>query len=128
MYALTTGLAFAFARDERTFAMAHVICGTCSGMWLTATAALPQVLLPRLKFATFASVLVISYGIAKLAIGPIVGTILDFVNGDKPPASRDYHLIYLWACCFITLSLLVTLVVHKFFMAYGGRRAYVAPE
>jgi MFS family permease len=128
MYALTTGLAFLFVRDQRTFAMAHVICGTCSGMWLTATAPLAQVLLPRLKFATYASVLVICNGVARLTIGPVVGTILDWVNDGKPPAARDYHLIYLWACVFITLSLLVTLVVNRHFVLYGGTRSYAPPE
>src|SRR5262249_32036465 len=123
-----TAVAFVFVRDERTFAMAHVICGTCSGMWLTATAALPLVLLPRLKFATFASVLAICYGLAKLVIGPFVGAILDHVNAGKAATQRDYHLIYLWACVFITLSLLVTVVVHRYFMRYGGPRGYVAPE
>src|SRR5436190_1766951 len=48
MYALSTSLAFAFVRDQRSFALAHVICGTCSGMWLTATAPMAQVLLPRM--------------------------------------------------------------------------------
>jgi MFS family permease len=128
LYALSTALAFLFVRDERTFAMSHVICGTCSGMWLTATAALPQVLLPRLKFATYASVLLICYGVAKLTIGPIVGTILDAVNAGRTNANRDYHLIFLWACIFITLSLLVTLNVHRYFIRYGGPRGYVAPE
>jgi hypothetical protein len=121
-------VAFLFVHDQRTFAMAHVICGTCSGMWLTATAALPLVLLPRLKFATFASVLAICYGLAKLVIGPIVGAILDHVNGGRIATQRDYHLIYLWACIFVTAAMGVTLIVHRYFMMYGGPRKYVAPE
>ena len=128
MYSVTTGLAFVFVRDQRTFALAHVICGTCSGMWLTATAPMSQVLLPRMKFATFASVLAICLAVAKLVCGPLVGWLLDKMNAGKPAAMRDYHFVYLWSCVFITLSLLVTFIVHKYFMAYGGKRGYVAPE
>jgi MFS family permease len=127
MYALTTGIAFVVVRNERTFALAHVICGTCSGMWLTATAPLPQVLLPRMKFATFASVLAICYGCAKIVIGPMVGTLLDWVNVGKTATQRDYHLIYGWASFFMTLSLIVTLIVHRYFMRYGGPKGYVPP-
>jgi hypothetical protein len=96
-------------------------------MWLTATAPMAQVLLPRLKFATFASGMVICYGLGKLAIGPLLGTILDSVNHGKAPANRDYHLIYLWTCIFITASLVATIVVYKYFMAYGGQKHYVPP-
>jgi MFS family permease len=128
MYAITTALAFLFVRDARTFAMAHVICGTCSGMWLTATAALPQVMLPRLKFATFASVLAICYGMAQLSIGPLVGTLLDYMNAGKTGTQRDYHLIFGWASAFITLSMLATLVVYRYFVAHGGPKGYVPPD
>ena len=64
LYAATTGLAFAFVHDAATFAAAHVICGTCSGFWITSTAPLAPALFPRLKFATFASALVIANAIA----------------------------------------------------------------
>jgi MFS family permease len=128
LYAVSTGIAFVFVRDARTFAAAHVICGTCSGFWLTATAPLAPALLPKMKFATFASVLVIASSIAGIVTAPIIGAIVEYLNRGKPAAARDYHVMYLWACGFITLSLVVTLVVHRHFMAYGGRRAYVAPE
>jgi MFS family permease len=128
MYAMSTGLAFFFVRDQQTFALAHVICGTCSGMWLTATAPMAQVLLPRMKFATFASVLAICQATARLLVGPIVGWLLDFMNAGKTASTRDYHFIYLWACVFVTLSLMVTLVVYRKFMEHGGPKHYVAPE
>src|SRR5205814_10434486 len=109
LYALSTAVAFMFVRDARTFAAAHVICGTCSGFWLTATAPLAPALLPKLKFATFASVLVIAQAIAQMITAPVTGAILEHLNKGKPPIARDYHPIYLWACVFISLSLLVTL-------------------
>jgi len=128
LYAVTTGWAFAFVHDAPTFAAAHVICGTCSGFWITSTAPLAPVLLPKLKFATFASGLVIASSLAQLITSPIIGAIVVSLNKGKAPLQRDYHVIYLWACCFITLSMLVTLIVHRYFMAYGGRKHYVAPE
>jgi MFS family permease len=128
LYAVTTGLAFVFVRDAGSFAAAHVICGTCSGFWLTATAPLGPALLPKLKFATFASVLIVGSSIAQLITAPIIGAIVEHLNHGKPPIARDYHVMYLWASIFITLSLMVTLIVHRYFMAYGGRRGYVAPE
>jgi MFS family permease len=128
LYSVSTCLAFLFVRDATTFAAAHVICGTCSGFWITATAALGPALLPKLKFATFASALIVAGSVAQLITSPIIGAIVEHLNQGKPAAARDYHVIFLWACAFITMSLLVTLIVHKYFEAYGGRRAYVAPE
>jgi hypothetical protein len=125
---VTSGIAFAYVHDARTFAAAHVICGTCSGFWLTASASLGPALLPKLKFATFASALIVAENAARVVTSPIIGAIVVRLNRGRPVELRDYHVMYLWACVFITSSLLVTLVVHKYFMAYGGRRAYVAPE
>jgi MFS family permease len=128
MYALVTLLAFFFVRDWRTFAAAHVICGTCSGIWLTATAPLAPALLPKMKFATFASALGVCTALGTLIASPVVGRLLDFVNQGKPPTARDYHYIYIWAATFITLSLIVTLIVYKKFQTYGGPTHYTAPE
>jgi len=128
MYAITTLLAFFFVRDFRTFAAAHVLCGTCSGIWLTTTAPLGQVILPKMKFATFASAMGIFGAFGQMITAPIVGWILDRINGDRVSDIRDYHHIYLWATCFITLSMLVMLVVLRYFKSYGGTRNYVAPE
>ncbi len=128
MYAASTLLAFFLVRDARTFAAAHVICGTCSGIWLTATAPLGPALLPKMRFATFMSATGISIAIGSMITAPIVGRWLDYVNRHQPPGSRDYHYIYLWASGFVTLSLIVTLVVYKKFMNYGGPKHYDAPE
>jgi MFS family permease len=127
-YGLTTGVAYLYVHDAGTFAAAHVICGTISGFWLTATAPLAPALLPKLKFATFASALIIAQSLAQIVASPIIGWIVVRVNHGRPPELRNYHVIYAWACVFITLSMLVTLIVHRYFMQYGGRKNYVAPE
>ena len=110
MYGISTFIAFLFVHDWRTFAAAHVICGTISGFWITSTAPLAQLFLPRMKFATFASALGICTALGSMVTAPIMGKILDLLNGVNTSAtSRDYHTIYLWASCFVTASLCVTL-------------------
>jgi hypothetical protein len=60
--------------------------------------------------------------------GPIIGWIMDLLNPGRTIEKYDFHYIYLWASGFILLSLGVTWIVYKKFMAYGGPAAYVAPE
>ncbi len=128
LYAILNGIAFVFVRDARMFAAAHVIVGSCSGMWLTATASLGPALLPKMKFAMFASVLLIAESVGRMVTAPIIGAILEHYNKGKPPIQREYHIMYLWSSVFIFLSFLAMLVVHKYFMSYGGPRQYVAPD
>src|SRR4029077_14574992 len=104
-----------------TFAAAHVICGALAGFWLTATASLGPALLPKLKFAQFLSAMTICYSAAMAATAFLSGWILDSMH-------NDYHYIYLMACTAMTASLVVSVVVYKKFLAYGGPRGYVAPE
>jgi MFS family permease len=129
LYGVVTFAAFLYVHDSRSFAIAHVVCGTVSGFWLTSTAPLAQVLLPRMKFATFASALGIFTALGTALTAPIMGRILDHLNGAHTPANaRDYHTIYLWASCFVILSLSVTVVVYHRFKQQGGPWNYVAPE
>src|SRR5205807_40835 len=92
-YYLWFFLSFFLAHDAGTFAAAHVICGTCSGFWLTATAPLGPALLPKLKFATFASVLIVASSVAQGITSPIIGAIVTYLNRGKPPLTRDYHVM-----------------------------------
>jgi Na+/melibiose symporter-like transporter len=128
MYTTTTIIAYFFVHGRASFIAAHVICGTCSGIWLTATAPLPQMLFPKVKFATFASCLLNFWAIGSMITGPVMGYALDRLNPGVAPIHRDYHTIYLWACVFIGLSLLATMEVYRRFMAMGGPKGYVAPE
>jgi len=128
LYGAATLLAFFLVRGAPMFAAAHVICGTISGMWLTATAPLGAVLLPRRKFATYASALGICTAVGGMIAGPIIGWILDRLNVGKTIEHYDFHYIYLWASCFIFCSLGVSFVVYEKFKTYGGPQNYVAPE
>jgi maltose/moltooligosaccharide transporter len=128
LYAVVTLVAFFFVRSARAFAAAHVICGACSGIWLTASAPLGPRLLPKSKFASYVSALGIFTSIGTMIVGPLVGALLDWLNLGRKIEQYDFHYMYLWASIFITLSLVVTLVVYRRFLAYGGTHGYVAPE
>jgi hypothetical protein len=103
------------------FGMAHVICGTCAGFWLTATAPLGPALLPKSRFTQLLSANHICVASGMIIVAYLCGRFLDRVH-------HDYHFIYLWACVFITASFLVTLMLYKRFEQLGGRENYVAPE
>ena len=120
-YAVTTLLAFLFVKNAFTFGMAHVICGSCAGFWLTATAPLGPALLPKGRFTQLLSANHICVAIGMIVVAYACGRFLDRMH-------HDYRYIYLWACVFITASLLVTLMLHRRFEQLGGRENYVAPE
>jgi MFS family permease len=121
LYAMTSLLAFFFVRTPATFAAAHVICGACAGMWLTATAPLGPAILPKLKFMQYLSAMHIVAALGRIIISYACGRFLDRVH-------HDYHYIYIWACVLITMSLIASFVVYRKFMALGGPRSYVPPE
>src|SRR5262249_52956409 len=112
LYAVTTLLAFLLVRNALMFGMAHVICGTCAGMWLTATAPLGPALLPKNRFTRLLSANHIVVATGMIVVAYTCGSFLDLVN-------HNYRFIYLWACVFITASLLVTLKLHKRFQQLG---------
>src|SRR5205823_5477572 len=121
LYAVTTLLAFFFVKNAFMFGVAHVVCGTCAGFWLTATAPLGPALLPKARFTQFLSANHICVAIGMMLVAYGSGRVLDYLN-------HDYRFIYLWACVFVSGSVVVTLMLHKRFMQLGGPKYYVAPE
>jgi MFS family permease len=121
MYATVSLLAFLFVRGPIMFGVAHVVCGSCAGFWLTATAPLGPALLPKAKFTTFLSANHICVATGMLLVAPACGEFLDLIHS-------QYHYIYLWASVFMSGAVVVTLVLHRRFMDLGGPTGYVAPE
>ena len=99
----------------------QVFCGTIAGSWSTATASLSPMLLPKMKYATFASAMGICVSVGVMCASVIAGRYFDLIH-------HDYRYIYLWAFIFTMLSLLALLSVHRKFLALGGQKGYVAPE
>ena len=121
LYVIVTLTTFLFVRGVNPLGYAQVICGTIAGCWMTATSPLGPMLLPRAKFATFASAMGVVTSIGLMVVSLLCGRLLDVMN-------HDYRYIYLWASIFTALSLLATIVVYRKFQALGGTRSYVAPE
>jgi Na+/melibiose symporter-like transporter len=128
MYAVATLLAFFYVRSAPAFAVAHVVCGSISGIWLTATAPLGPALLPRAKFATLLSAVGICSAIGRFITAPVIGWLLDRMNPGRPIQQYDFHYIFLWTATFTTLSLGASFVLYRYFMAFGGPKNYVAPD
>jgi maltose/moltooligosaccharide transporter len=94
-----------YIHDRTSFAVAFVITNTLAGMWLTATAPLAPLLLPRLKFAQYACAL----GILNSVLNLVFRAAGRRVPGSVPPpvplyisdgfcagvgcSCRDSHLI-----------------------------------
>ena len=120
LYTMATLWAFFFVHTAPLFAAAHVICGTIAGFWLTATAPLGPALLPKSKYAQFASAAGICASLGQMIVGPACGWFIDAMH-------REYRFIYLWACVLMFLSLLVTLVLYQRFQQLGGTKHYTPP-
>ncbi len=110
-----------YARSVTTFGIAVVAHGVLAGSWMTATASLGQTLLPRARFAQFASAMELVRSLGTAAIGPITGWVLDM-------SDHAYRLTYLAGGVITVLALSSGLVLHAKFMALGGPRNYSVPE
>ncbi len=102
-YAVLTLLAFFFVHNALTFAVAFVSTGTVAGMWLTVTAPLGPTLLPKSKYASYASALGIINAVGVMIGAPLVGRVMDYLNPGLEVEHYDYHYIYLWASAFMSL-------------------------
>lgn len=120
-YALVTLLTFFIVRGPISVGVMQVFCGTIAGCWMTATAPLGPMLLPKAKFATFNSAVSVCTALGLMVISPICGRLLDLTN-------HNYRYIYLWAFLFTCMSIGASLIVYRRFQQFGGTRSYVAPE
>jgi MFS family permease len=120
LYALATLWASIFATDVKTLFFAIILQGVLAGAWMTGTAALGQMLLPKLKFAEFASASGIVGCIGTMIVGPIMGAILDHTG-------HDYRLIFVADCILAVLACLSSLRLYYKFIALGGPANYLPP-
>jgi hypothetical protein len=120
LYAFSTLWGFIYAKDARTYEIALVAHVVLSGCYFTATASLAQALLPRAKFAQFASAAVVLTSIARMVVGPSLGFILDHTN-------HNYRLTFLAGLILCLITIIVMLIVYRQFLTYGGHKSYVAP-
>jgi MFS family permease len=121
VYALINLWAGVFVCNTWTFKMAFFGCGIVTGVWMTATASLPQRLLPAGKFAEYYSAAGIVNCISQILIGPILGMFLDYTH-------HAYRYIFFVSLGLTALCLWACMALHRKFMALGGPDNYVAPE
>ena len=105
----------------KSFGLVFMAHGVLSGCYFTGAAALGQMLLPKLKFAEFASASALLLAGANIILGPAMGWVLD-VSG------HDYRYTFAAGGVIALLAFGATLVVYRRFMALGGPRGYMAPE
>jgi len=121
LYTLVALWGAIFASNQWHFTIAFVVHGVLAGAFFTSTASIGQRLLPKARFAQFASALGIVICIGSLIIGPLSGALLDHVH-------HDYRFTFLLGGVFAIAAFLLLLVVYREFLALGGPRHYVAPE
>lgn len=121
LYAVATLWGGLFATNAARFAIALVATGVLSGMWQTATASLPQRLLPQASFAQYASAMGIVGGLCNIVLPPLVGRFLDLTG-------HVYRYTHFVSCGLAVLALATSFIVYRKFTALGGPKGYVAPE
>lgn len=110
-----------FARTPAAFAVAFVLHGVLSGMFLTTTASMGQRLFPRSKFAQFASAQGIIIGLGYFLLPPLVGALLDATG-------HTYRFTFYCAGVLGFAGAALLYVAYREFNSLGGPRHYVAPE
>lgn len=109
------------AWDTHSFGIAFVLTGALSGMWYTVTMALLPLLLPRSKFAQYASAAAVVGCLCNMVAAPVIGKILDL-------SGHCYNLTYLLGFYIDAAAFVATLVLLRRFVQLGGKKHYVAPE
>lgn len=119
-HALTTGLGAFFIRDVGSFTVFLVLQTVLSSCYYTATASLPQRLLPRSKFLQFFSAANIVTALFGIAFGPILGILLDSTG-------NDYRLTFLASAVISVLTLVLLAMLWRQFLKLGGPSSYEPP-
>ncbi len=120
-YALVTGWGALNARSPETFAIALVLHGVLSGCYFTVGASLGARLFPRSRYAQFASASGIVGSLGSMAVGPMVGGLIDATG-------NAYYHTFTSGCVMALIALLAAIGVYVRFMSLGGPKGYVAPE
>jgi MFS family permease len=119
-YMVVTAWGAVFARDIHSFSIALVLHGVLSGCYFTSAASLGLRLFPRSKYAQFASAAGLMGSICSMALGPLVGSVID-LTGNR------YHHTFTAGCLLSLIALLAASHVHGKFMRLGGPKEYIAP-
>jgi Na+/melibiose symporter-like transporter len=120
LYALSTAYGFLFTHNPETFAVAFVAHVVLSGTYFTAAMSLPAALLPRNRFAQFASAAFMLISLTTMFISPALGFIIDYTN-------KNFRLTFLAGLLVCVMAIMAMLAVYRRMQDYGGMKNYVAP-
>ncbi len=120
VYALLMIVWSFWIHDAASFGAPFLVHGIVSGIFFTGTASIGQLLFPKLKFAQFAAAGGLIAALFNLSLGPTMGALLDSLG-------NDYKLTFLISGLIALVAAGLGLVVHRRWLACGGREAYQAP-
>ena len=121
LYAMATLWGGLCATTPLRFDIAFVLHGVLSGTYMTAMASILQRMLPRLKFAQFASAAGVLVCLMNAVIGPLAAFVLHLTH-------QNYRSIFLLSSGQAFVGLVATVFLYRAFMARGGDKFYTAPE
>jgi hypothetical protein len=121
LYAVCSLWGAKYALGSGSFGIALVAHGVLSGCYFTTSASLGQRLFPHSRFAQFASAQIMIQALSTLALGPILGRILD-------RSGHIYRYTFVGGLLLSVLAVLFLLIVNQEFVKLGGSKHYVAPE
>ncbi len=121
VYSAVMAVGFFTTAGPKSFGLLLWLHGVLGGCYFTGTAAMGQMLFPKLKFAQFAAAVALITAISSIVLGPALGALLDRLG-------HDYRYTFVLGSVIGATAVLATVVVYRRFMAMGGPRGYVAPE
>jgi MFS family permease len=121
LHGTATLLGALYIHNQTSFAVAFVTTNTLAGVWITSTAPLTSLLLPRMKFAQYACGLGILNSLLNLGFAPMFGAFLDYSH-------NQYRYTYYSAVILEAAGFIATFVLFAKFTRLGGPKRYVAPE
>lgn len=121
VYAVVMLVGYFGILGPKSFGWVFLAHGVLGGCYFTGAAALGPMLLPKLKFAEFASAAALLLAGANIILGPALGWLLDVLG-------HEYRYTFAVGGVIAVLAVGANWVVYRRFMALGGPRGYVAPE
>lgn len=121
LYAVAMVAAGFWVHEGGQFALAFVLHGVLSGIYLTGTAALGQYLFPRTRFAQFQSAMSLMAAVGYMLVPPLMGAWLD-------ASGSQYRHTFMASGALAAGSAMAFWVVYRYFVRLGGPAHYQAPD
>lgn len=121
LYAVAMLWSYFGVSSPRGFEIAFIAHGVISGTYFTITSGMPALLFPKAKFSQYCSASGIIGSLGGMALGPILGLLLDW-------SGHNYRNVFIVGFVLMAVALAISVPVYLKFLALGGKENYVAPE